>query len=183
MIPGHQDLDPHSNPEDLNILLDEIQKTMERHKRALRWDWWTIGGEFSGQKVYARLDQRSLDKFIAESERRRLWHGGRTDKETAAIIRRLKNLFMKYFPDFEGEFPFKRKTGASLPPFIVEPQRIYPDDIAKIKDTKIETLNTGYVLTPDDFLESERDFQNPVANALKQLEIEDGWLVGVEIHR
>lgn len=71
------------------------------------YDWYVIGGRWSGYLTRRKLDQETYEKFSKEFQEKKL---GWTNAENLECKQRKLSheLFMKYFPDFKGEIPVYR---------------------------------------------------------------------------
>jgi hypothetical protein len=71
------------------------------------WDWYVIGGRWSGFFTQRRLDQATYEKFLEEFRENGL---GMISKDNPECKQRKRSheLFMKYFPNFEGDIPVYR---------------------------------------------------------------------------
>ena len=71
------------------------------------WDWYVIGGRWSGYITQSNLDQATYEKFSKEFRENAL---GLISKDNPECKQRKRahELFMKYFPNFEGDIPIYR---------------------------------------------------------------------------
>jgi hypothetical protein len=71
------------------------------------WDWYVIGGRWSGYITQSNLDQATYEKFLKEFRENALGFISKDNPECKQR-KRAHELFMKYFPNFEGDIPIYR---------------------------------------------------------------------------
>ena len=170
------------------------EKTIhERVFQTLRWhgfgsrlgfDWFVVGGRWSGCKAMGRLDGVKVGAFWAEFKKRGYeW----MDKENSQEKRAQQghSLFGEFFPDYKGETPVCRDQYR---------QNGYPDDVCSVSEVP-EGL-TSYVLViaqTHEMLETEiwdqknaemkkTKFDGRIRAALAERKIVDGVVVTIDYH-
>ena len=166
-------------------LMDAVGAHMNRGvKSKVGWDWFVIGGRWSGEKLLAKLDKDRLKAFWVEFKKRGYgWPSAEHSDEERR--RDSQALFMEFFPDFKGEIPvwrdqYKREGGEG--------------DVAKVEDLP-ETLSCHTLILPGkrraevlqieewngkDFVKTA--FKGDVVAELKRRGLTDGYLVTVDYH-
>jgi len=144
------------------------------------WDWWVIGGRWSGIHTETKLDPVKLNEFYRVCNEKGLFLYGRENQIDVQEARRTEE-FLKLFPDFEGPVPTCR-----------DPYKLdgYPDDIMPVEEvTSRLSCHTlilpGKVLrlgTRDEDWFREADFDGYVKKALEARGITTGYLVTVDYH-
>lgn len=71
------------------------------------WDWYVIGGRWSGYITQSNLDQATYEQFLKEFRENALGFISKDNPECKQR-KRAHELFMKYFPNFEGDIPIYR---------------------------------------------------------------------------
>jgi len=71
------------------------------------WDWYVIGGRWSGYITQSNLDQATYEQFSKEFRENALGFISKDNPECKQR-KRAHELFMKYFPNFEGDIPIYR---------------------------------------------------------------------------
>lgn len=162
-----------------------VSGQMNRGVRAKTgWDWFVVGGCWSGEKLMAKLDPNKVKAFSAEFEKRGY---GWTSMEHPEEERRrdTHKLFMKYFPNFKGEIPVYRdqyKEGGG------------EGDICKVSELP-EKFSCHTLIIPGkrsaevlmtqewdgkDFVKTS--FDGDAVAELKKRGLTDGYLVTVDYH-
>jgi len=154
------------------------EATGERHGF---WDWFVVGGQWSGAHTIATLDPSKIEKFYKICEEKRLfWCGVKSPKKVQEAKRREE--FLKLFPGFEGPIPTCRDRYKDDG---------YVDDVVSVG--RVSPRLTCYTLIlPDEVLHYKvwtgvdfcrTDFDGYVKKALEQRGITTGYLVTVDYHR
>ena len=82
------------------------------------WDYWTIGGRWSGDKYTSHLDQKRLEKFHKELNERKVTISGvvcgKEELSPAEQIPVVDELWQKYFPG-AGPCQLFKHSGERLP--------------------------------------------------------------------
>lgn len=108
--------------DDVKEALDEILDPFQEGQKWYRgfWDWWQIGGRYSGSKITKALPQEARDAFFAELEARNVTVSGiQLGKQTlqpAAQGPMVDALWREHFPDTPFEHcPLFDHAGKQLP--------------------------------------------------------------------
>ena len=144
------------------------------------WDWFVIGGRWSGAHTEMLLDQEKLKQFYKICDEKELFWVG-PDRPAEVQEAKRKEEFLKLFPDFKGIIPTCRDT-----------YRIdgYSDDIIEVEKVT-EHLSCYTLILPDEVLHTEiwdgnkfceTHFDGCVKHALDERGITTGYLVTVDYH-
>jgi hypothetical protein len=94
---------PTDNPESA---VGEIMKPFyegDEENSGAFWDWWVIGGRYSGRKEQAKLDRERVQAFMAELARRKVTVSGVTagkqSLQPASQIPAVDSLWREWFPE------------------------------------------------------------------------------------
>lgn len=166
-------------------IFDVVSGLMNRGVKAkVGWDWFVVGGRWSGDKILGKLDPEKVKAFFIEFEKRGYnWTSSQHSDEERR--RDSSNLFMEFFPDFKGEIPvwrdqYRHEGGegdvckvADLPETFSCHTLIFPGKHrAEVLQTE-EWNGEKFVKTP---------FKGDVVAELKSRGLADGYLVTVDYH-
>ncbi len=145
------------------------------------WDWFVIGGRWSGAHTEAALDPEKIKKFYEICEEKGLfWYGAKNPKKVQEARRREE--FLKLFPGFKGPIPTCRD---------VYKDDGYADDVVPVEEVS-SRLTCYTLILPNEILHHEvwtgwgfckTDFDGNVKKALEKRGITTGYLVTVDYHR
>lgn len=138
-------------------------------------DWFVIGGRWSGQLTELRLDQNRWNAFQTECENQKLGWPSRGDPEGEKRAK-AHNLFLSFFPEFDGEPPIWRDQYRPLG---------YEDDAQVLDKTLYEFLLTlkGYVQVGDDLYDGSCFVDlDDAYTELSQDSIGKKWCIVVDFH-
>lgn len=109
---------------DIEQILKPFNENEDENKHAF-YDWYTIGGRFSGEKILQALDKKKLDKFYKDLNKEEVKVSSfRAGKETLAGKEheiKVDELWLKHFPDSKTKCPIfdnyndKYKNSLSYP--------------------------------------------------------------------
>jgi len=170
-------------------VLKAVSKVMEPYRERFDtatdeyvgfWDWWVIGGRWSGAHTKMKLDPEKLRTFYRVCEEKGLfWIGSENPEEVQEGKRREE--FLRLFPDFKGPIPTCRN---------VYKEDGYSDDIAPVEEVTPQ-LKCYTLVLPGGVLRCEiwdghefrkTDFDGYVKKALEARGITTGYLVTVDYH-
>ncbi|MCK2149475.1 hypothetical protein MYE70_10395 [Marinobacter alexandrii] len=122
----------------------ESTEDFDANPRAF-WDFWVIGGRWSGNKLKAELDSAKLDLFIEELKKREVTcsgiQAGKQSLDPASQIPMVDALWAEYFPE----------SGISVCPLFAHSNNQYdsssnlPGDICRVAEIP-EKAECGHVL-------------------------------------
>jgi len=144
------------------------------------WDWWVIGGRWSGIHTETKLDPVRLNEFYRVCNEKGLFLYGSKNPEDVQKARRAEE-FLKFFPNFEGPVPTCRD---------VYKEDGYADDTAPVEEVT-ERLRCYTLILPGEVLHREvwdgkafreTDFDGYVKKALEARGMTTGYLVTVDYH-
>jgi hypothetical protein len=99
--------------EDIEKAVEQILEEFSEHDEENRhsfWDWWVIGGRFSGIKLQASLNKKSLHSFWEELKKEKITVGsfvaGKEDIKPESQIPKVDALWRKHFPNKSNACPF-----------------------------------------------------------------------------
>jgi len=171
-------------------VLKAVSKAMEPYREWFNeetdeyggfWDWFVIGGRWSGEHTKMKLDQEKLRDFYKVCEEKGLfWIGGEYSEEVQKV-RRCEE-FLRIFPDFKGLIPTCRD---------VYKEDGYADDIVPVEEVTPQ-LRCYTLILPGEVLHykvwdgkafRKTGFDGCVKKALDARGITTGYLVTVDYHR
>lgn len=129
------------------------------------WDWWVIGGRWSGTFSLAALGKDRVNKFWQEFVEQGLARIGSNPQEHR---KKIEKLFRQHFPEFQGECPVTRNTYKETG---------YEDDIKPLKDV-LPIVQEWY----NEYKKSADDYRRDLADLKKKAEEEpaqeqEAWLI------
>lgn len=101
------------------------EETDRENWKADWWDWWKIGGRWSGEKTLARVDKDRLSEFYKELSKQKVTVSGlvmgRKELQPAAQIPKVDALWREWFPGhgdrcpvFQHAYQARLKTGGLI---------------------------------------------------------------------
>lgn len=92
--------------DDVNAALEKILAPFDENgeeNRHVFWDWWVIGGRWSGTKAKAKLDPAKIEAFYAELNERKVTVSGvqmgKQELSPASQIQEVDALWREMFPE------------------------------------------------------------------------------------
>jgi len=170
-----------------------VEKAMNSARPAIGWDWYVIGGRWSGDHTLAMMSSDGLKKFWQEFEKLGL---GWTSAEHPEEERRKAAwaLWKEHFPQYRGTPPVYRNCYAAdglgddvidvidCPPRLGCYTLVLPkgpkgthERRSRVRILEVEKYVPGQGFKPT-------EFDGKIAPVLKREGIEDGKIVTVDIH-
>jgi hypothetical protein len=167
----------------------QIEKIMDNDTSF--WDWYEVGGRWSGDYTEWSLDKEKLKKFFKEFDKQELGWENNTDKKPAIQRKKSYILFKKYFPEFKGKEEMIPVWRATLDEHIKHgAKRMKIDDISKVEELNLKNMSCFVLVTPSKkkaydfyFSDESRKF-NPqkILDKFLKNKKNKGWLVTVDYH-
>ena len=83
------------------------------------WDWWAIGGRYSGRKLLHKFESKKIDAFTQMLSDKKFtvsnFQAGKQELRPKDQIPAVDALWREYFPDGGGVCPLFAHAGESLP--------------------------------------------------------------------
>jgi hypothetical protein len=114
------------------------------------WDWYQIGGRWSGSKVQARIDRVRLDEFYAELSRRKVtvsglqW--GKQELSPASQIPEIDALWREWFPE----------SGIAHCPLFKHSGNTLLDDVCVFKNAPLELVCSRLIVGVPHWKEADK---------------------------
>jgi len=170
-------------PKDVLKAVSEVMRPFRERFNEVRsgfWDWWVIGGRFSGVHTETKLDPRKLKEFYRICKEKGLFCYGSENPEEVQKARRREE-FLRLFPGFKGPIPSCRDAYK---------EDGYPDDVVPVEEITgrlrcYTLILSGEVLHLEVWDGNEfrkTDFDGYVKKALEMSGITTGYLVTVDYH-
>ena len=102
----------------LNVILAQFYENTENASHAF-WDWWVVGGRWSGQHQLARFDKKRLDSFSDLLEQKKItvsgFRAGKPELSPSDQMPVVDDLWKKHFPEYDGEHcPLFKHAGQQI---------------------------------------------------------------------
>jgi len=147
------------------------------------WDWWVIGGRWSGEHTNWLLKAKYGDKMKLineEFEKNYGWFtGGKANITEEQRAKQYEKVFRKHIPNFKGLIPAWRDTYK---------QDGFDDDIIAVKDIPVGQLDSYTLILPSGVYHSQTwngkkfiDSDKKFTDLLKEVKGK-GYLVTVDYH-
>ena len=146
------------------------------------WDFWVIGGRWSGHKLKATLDKGQIDKFYEAMQEKKVTVSGITcgkqELQPASQIPMVDALWREYFPDggdvclLFSHSNDQYDSNSNLSGDITTVKDCPKDmTVQRILFSHVEPLGTAYMLTEDvwnGFNHMKTDWDGTISQALER---------------
>ena len=95
--------------EAITKILAPFDENLEEDNKHAFWDWWVIGGRYSGQHTIGRYDSEKMDSFYKELNNNKVTVSGitfgKSELSPASQIPFVDALWQTHFPEDDGPCP------------------------------------------------------------------------------
>lgn len=166
---------PTARKDDIEAAVREVLEPFDEHaeKDGAFWDYYLIGGRFSGAKVEAGLDPERVTAFHAELHRREVTiagvQAGKPSLHPVTQIPAIDALYREWFPEGGPVCPFFSHYD--------DPSQINPADICSVANTPRELQCDRLIIARPHWddpakLEAKRMFCNRLWNGIEHQQTE-----------